>query len=149
MNDSQSAFCTLIAMLAFAMPPTPAWSAQAGGRDDRKPSLALKATPPVGFSPLRVRIVADARGGADDYADFYCPSIEWDWDDGTVSENSSDCDPYEPGKSSIGRRWTAEHVYRRAGSYKLTFRIKQNNKAVATSVANIQVRPGVQDNSGQ
>lgn len=149
MNDSRGAFCTLIAVLAFAMPSSPAWSAQAGSRDDRKPSLALKATPPVGFSPLRVRIVVDARGGADDYADFYCPSIEWDWDDGTVSENSADCDPYEPGKSRIDRRWTAEHLYRRAGSYKATFRIKQKDKAVATSVANIQVRAGVQDNSGQ
>jgi hypothetical protein len=43
--------------------------------DDKKPSLSLKATPPLGFSPLRVHVGVDVRGGPDDYADFYCPAI--------------------------------------------------------------------------
>ena len=51
--------------------------------DDKRPSLSLKVTAPLGFSPLRVRASVDVRGGADDYADFYCPAIEWDWGDGT------------------------------------------------------------------
>lgn len=116
-------------------------------RDDggRKPSLSLRATPPVGFSPLRVRVVVDVRGGADDYADFYCPSIEWDWGDGTVSESSEDCDPYEPGKSTIRRRFTAEHVYRQAGAYQIYFRLKQRNKVIAAAGTNIQVRAGARD----
>ena len=95
---------------------------------DRKPSLSLKATPPVGFSPLRVRVAADVRGGADDYADFYCPTIEWDWGDGTVSENSEDCDPYEAGKSTIRRRLGVEHIYRHPGGFKVSFRLKQKNE---------------------
>ena len=115
MTYPRRAFCTLAAMLVIAVPSARAWSlTQKDGGDGKKPSLALKASPPVGFSPLRVRVVVDARGGADDYADFYCPSIEWDWGDGTISENSSDCDPYEAGKSSIARRWSAEHIYRQS-----------------------------------
>ena len=70
--------------------------------DDKKPSLSLKATPPLGFSPLRVHASVDVRGGADDSADFYCPAIEWDWGDGTMSESSEDCDPYEAGKAPSG-----------------------------------------------
>jgi hypothetical protein len=139
------AFCTLAAVLVIAFPSARAWSAQRGDNDDRKPSLSLRATPPVGFSPLRVRVVVDVRGGADDYADFYCPAIEWDWGDGTVSEASSDCDPYEAGKSSIQRRWTAEHTYRQSGGYKIVFRLKQKNKAVAASTGQVQVRAGMRE----
>src|SRR4030095_6426104 len=102
-------------MFAIAIPSSRALSAQRAGDDDKKPSLSLRATPPVGFSPLKVRIVVDVRGGADDYADFYFPTIEWDWGDGTVSGNSEDCDPYQAGKSSIKRRYSIEHVFRQQG----------------------------------
>jgi hypothetical protein len=112
---------------------------------DRKPSLSLRATPPVGFSPLRVRVVVDVRGGADDYSDFYCPTIEWDWGDGTVSENAEDCDPYEAGKSAIRRRFSAEHVYRQSGTFQIYFRLKQKDKTLGVSSANVQVRAGIRD----
>jgi hypothetical protein len=112
---------------------------------DRKPSLSLRATPPVGFSPLRVRVVVDVRGGADDYSDFYCPTIEWDWGDGTVSENAEDCDPYEAGKSAIRRRFSAEHVYRQSGTFQVYFRLKQKDKTLGVSSANVQVRAGIRD----
>jgi hypothetical protein len=144
MAHPRRAFCTLAAVIAAALPSASAWSAQREG-EDKKPSLALRATPPVGFSPLRVRLVVDARGGPDDYADFYCPTIEWDWGDGTSSENSSDCDPYEAGKSTIQRRWSAEHIYRQSGNFKVMFRIKQKNKAIAASTANVQVRAGMRE----
>ena len=73
MTHPRRAFCTLAAVLAISVPAARAWSAQKDAGDDEKPSLALRATPPVGFSPLRVRVVVDVRGGPDDYADFYCP----------------------------------------------------------------------------
>jgi len=120
----------------------------ARAEEDKKPSLSLKANPPVGFSPLRVRLVVDVKGGADDYAQFYCPSIEWAWGDGTESESSEDCDPYEAGVSSIKRRWSTEHVFRQAGTYRVFFRLKQNNRIVATSSANVQVRAGIRDGFG-
>ncbi|HEY6363107.1 MAG TPA: hypothetical protein VIX63_18510 [Vicinamibacterales bacterium] len=142
------AFCTLVAVAAIALPSARAWSAQREGSEDRKPSLSLRATPPVGFSPLRVRVVVDVRGGADDYADFYCPTVEWDWGDGTVSEASADCDPYEAGKSTIQRRWSSEHVFRQAGGFKIVFRLKQRNKAVAVSSAQVQVRAGMREGFG-
>jgi len=148
MTDPRRAFCTLAALLAISVPAARAWSGQQDADADKKPSLALRATPPVGFSPLRVRVVVDVRGGADDYADFYCPSIEWDWGDGTVSESRSDCDPYQAGKSSIQRRWTAEHVYRQAGAFKVVFRLKQKNKAIATGSGNVQVRAGMREGFG-
>lgn len=131
----------LVGALAVALLAGPAWSAQRDNQD-KKPSLSLRASPPLGFSPLHVRAAVELRGGADDYADFYCPTVEWDWGDGTVSENSSDCDPYEAGKSTIRRRFSADHIYYQSGGFRATFRLKQKNKAVAMSSVNIQVRPG-------
>ena len=144
MAYSPRAACTLIAALILMDAGALVLDAQQRG-GDQKPSLSLRATPPVGFSPLRVRLTVDVNGGADDYADFYCASVEWDWGDGTTSESSSDCDPYEAGKSTIRRRFTTEHVYRMQGNYRIFFRLKQKNKVVGAASANVQVRAGSGD----
>src|SRR5579862_4331372 len=99
-------------------------------KDDKRPKLTLKAQPVVSISPAKVTLRAELTGGANDYEDFYCPTIEWDWGDGTQSESTLDCEPYEAGKSEIKRRYTVEHVFR-AGGYHISFRLKHRNKAVA------------------
>ena len=144
MTDPRRTFCTLAAVAAALLMSAHATGAQRE-TDEKKPSLSLKATPPLGFSPLRVRVVVDVRGGSDDYADFYCAATEWDWGDGTVSESSSDCDPYEAGKSTIRRRFTADHVFRQRGELKIVFRLKQKTRIVASATANVQVRGGANE----
>jgi hypothetical protein len=99
----------------------------------------------VGFAPLKVRVLAELRGGADDYEDFYCAKVEWEWADGTTSGTSEDCNPYEPGKSTIQRRFSAEHTFRQGGEYDVVFRLKQKNRVVAYSKAMVRVRAGIQD----
>ena len=136
------ACCTLAAALAILLPPHTAHGQQA---ESGKPSLSLRATPLTGFTPLRVRFVANLRDGSEDYEEFYCATVEWDWDDGTISENSIDCDPYEAGTSTIRRRFTAEHIYRQPGQHRVTFRLKQKTKQVAAVSTNVQVRRGVGD----
>jgi hypothetical protein len=121
----------------------------ANQEESKKPSLSLKATPPIAFSPAKVRVVAEIRGGSDDYQDFYCPSIEWDWGDGTISENTQDCEPYEAGKSTIRRRFSAEHTYRQSGQYKVFFRLKRKDKTIGATSTSVQVRPGLRDQSYQ
>ncbi len=118
---------------------------QRAADDVKKPSVTLKATPPLGFAPLKVRIVADIKGGPDDYADFYCASVEWDWADGTTSEKSEDCAPYEAGKSRIERRFSAEHTFRQGGQFDVAFRLKQKNKVVGLGKAVVRVRTGFGD----
>ena len=130
----------LVSVLALGV----AVYAQKGG-EDKKPSLSLNATPVAGFAPLRVRVTVDVRGGADDSPDYYCPSVEWEWGDDLRSGNSEDCAPYESGKSEIKRRYTAEHVFRYEGSYRLTLRLKQKERVVAISTTTIEVRPGLRD----
>ena len=114
-------------------------------RDDKgkKPSVSLKVTPPLAIAPANVRAAVEIRGGPDDYEDFYCPSIEWDWGDDTRSESAKDCDPYEAGHSTIARRFSTSHTYQQSGNYKVTFRMKRKDKVVALSSVNVQVQPGL------
>ena len=133
----------LLAGMTFVVWTTRDTLAQKG--DDKKASLSLKANPPVGFSPLKVRLTAEIRGGPDDNADFYCPSIEWDWGDDLTSESNEDCSPYEAGKSTIRRQYSTEHTYRGEGSYTARLKVKQGKKVVASTTVNVQVRGGTRD----
>ncbi len=112
-----------------------------------KPSVTLKATPIVVFSPARVVLTADVRGGDDDFQDLYCATEEWDWGDDTVSKNTGDCDPYEAGKSTIKRRFSADHTFQTAGEYRVQFRLKQKNKVILSGTTEVKVRPGIRDNT--
>jgi hypothetical protein len=127
----------------------PVIAGQRSTDENKKPSVALKATPPLGFAPLKVRAVVDLKGGANDYADFYCANVEWDWADGTTSGSSEDCEPYEAGKSTIQRRFTAEHTFREGGEYEIAFRLKQKSRIVGYSKGTVRVRSGIDDNADQ
>ena len=112
--------------------------------DANKPKLTLKATPVIAMAPARIVLTAELVGGANDFEDFYCPTVTWEWGDGTESESTSDCPPYEAGKSELKRRFTVEHVFR-PGSWRIAFRLKRRDKAVASATVNVQVRPGLRD----
>jgi hypothetical protein len=111
-------------------------------QDANRPKIALRAQPVVAVSPARVVLTAELVGGADDFQEFYCPTVEWAWGDDTVSESTVDCDPYEPGKSQIKRRFTVEHVFRRAGVYKIYFHMKRKDKMLGSATVTVQVQPG-------
>jgi len=113
--------------------------------DAARPKIALKATPPISMSPSRIVAKAELNGGANDYEEYYCPTVEWDWGDDTFSETTADCDPYEAGKSEIKRHFTVEHVYKRSGQYRIVFRLKRHSKLVGTAFATIQIRPGLRE----
>jgi len=137
----------LLAGLTFVVSMTRDTLAQKG--DDKKPSLSLKATPPVGFSPLKVRMTADIKGGTDDNQDLYCPGTEWDWGDDLSSDSSEDCAPYEAGKSTIKRRYSAEHIYKYEGTYTARLKLKQGKRVVASTTTTVQVRRGARDDIDQ
>ena len=62
----------------------------------RKPRLDLRAAPRMAFSPVNVLLTAELTGG-DDVDEYYCPEIEWNWDDGGKSVHEADCAPLEAG----------------------------------------------------
>jgi len=130
-----------VAALATVLPAVAAQPKEA----DPRPKLVLRAQPAVGISPARVVLTAELVGGADDFEEYYCASIEWEWGDDTRSESNVDCQPYEPGKSEIKRRVTIQHVFTRSGTYKVTIRLKRRDKQLATASTNIQIRPGARE----
>ena len=116
-------------------------------KEDARPEISLKVAPVIAFSPAKVTVRAEFRGGARDYEPFYCTTIVWDWDDGTTSENTPDCAPYEPGKSEIRRYLSNTHTYTMAGRYNVRFRMKKGDRVVGGSSTVVQVRPGIRDMS--
>jgi hypothetical protein len=144
-------------VLAIAVGVSASASAPAGEEavgQNKKPSISLKANPPVGFTPLRVVVTAELKGGNNDFEDFYCASVEWDWGDDTKSETKADCDPYEAGKSEIKRRYVAEHTFRSQGldpsgnqpqtiQYRVRFMLKQKNRTVGSGQTTVEIRQGI------
>ena len=122
---------------------------QAREQGNKKPSLSLKATPSVSFAPARIVLVGEVKGGANDNEEFYCPAIEWEWGDDTRSTNTADCDPYEAGKSEVKRRFSIEHRFQNAGSFRIVLRLKKSSKVIVTANVNLQVRPGLTGQEGR
>lgn len=131
----------LVTVLSVTMSPTTALVAR--GQDNKRPSLSLRAAPAVAFAPARILLTAEVRGGPDDFEDLYCPSIEWEWGDGTSSTASADCAPYAAGRSQIRRRYTVEHIYRHAGSFRVQLRLKKGTRITGFANTAVQVRPGL------
>ena len=116
--------------------------------DKKKPKITVRASPQAGFSPLRIVLTAELKGGDNDYSEFYCPTVEWIWGDDTRAQSTGDCDPYEAGKSEIQRRYTISRVFNTSGEYRVEFRLKQKDKYVGSGSILVRVQPGVRDGGG-
>jgi hypothetical protein len=111
-------------------------------KDPKRPSLSLKATPGTGMVPVRVSATAEFKGGDDDFQEYYCPGVEWNCGDGTVSESAIDCDPYEAGVSQIKRRFTQAHTYKRPGAFRISFRLKHRDKILTSQTTIVRLLGG-------
>ena len=112
-------------------------------QNNKRPKITLRLQPQVAIAPARVALTAELSGGSDDFEEYYCPSISWEWGDDTSSESTADCEPYEAGKSQIKRRYTTQHQFRRPGTYKLYFHLKLKDRILGSGSATLRVQPGV------
>jgi hypothetical protein len=120
----------------------------ASDKDKAKPNITVRASPTVAFSPAHIKVTADIKGGPNDYQDFYCASIEWWWGDGTSSNQTVDCEPYEAGKSEIARHFTTDRVFDSSGDFRIEFRLKKKDKVIAVGSTMVKIRPGVREIGG-
>jgi len=107
-----------------------------------KPKLSLTARPSVAIAPARVVLTAELTGGANDFEEYYCPTVRWEWGDLTSSESGADCAPYEAGKSEIKRRFVVDHKFESSGSFKVYVRLKHGNKELAATSTTVKIQPG-------
>jgi hypothetical protein len=145
----------VVAVFAAVLTTSAAGSSDGSSTEEKKaakesrPALSLRASPSISFAPVRVNARAELKGGPDDFEELYCPSIEWDWGDGTVSESTPGCDPFVAGKSEIDRFMAKEHVYREPGEFRLSIKLKKRDKVVASAGTSIQVNNGLGGAAGE
>lgn len=139
---------TMVALACASLVAAPLALTADGGQDKKRPKLTVRANPQTGFSPLRVLLLAELKGGDSDHPEFYCPTVEWVWGDDTRAESSADCEPYEAGKSEIKRRYTVSRMFNTFGEYRVEFRVKQKEKVIASGSTTVRVQPGVRDGGG-
>ena len=131
-----------IAALSLLLAASQAADGHASSRQgpDDDPRLRLRATPRVAFAPASILFVGQLRGGPDDNEELYCATIEWDWGDDTYSETTPDCDPFEPGRTSIRRRFSVRHNFDYQGRYEVRLNLKRRDDVLISARTRIEVR---------
>ena len=147
-NLRPMAIGTLVALACASLLAGPLSARPQDAEKKEKPKISVRASPQAGFSPLRIVLTAELKGGDNDHPEFYCPTVEWVWGDDTRAQTTGDCDPYEPGKSQIQRRYTISRVFKTSGEYRVEFRLKQKDKNVGGGSIVVRVQPGVRDGGG-
>lgn len=130
----------LLILIAAAL----ATGATAGGPKGKKPALEIRPAPRFGFSPMHVLFTAELKGG-DDVEDYYCPELEWRWDDGGKSLKEADCPAFEAGVTKIERRFTNEHDFKDSGVYTIELTLRKADRLIARQTVSVTVRPGLGD----
>jgi hypothetical protein len=110
----------------------------------KKPTLDMRVTPRMAFSPVNILVIAELKGG-NDIEEYYCPEIEWDWDDGGKSVHENDCPPFEEGKTQIERRFSVEHEFKMAGVYNVKATFRRAGRNFLAGTVRVTLRPGLGD----
>jgi hypothetical protein len=67
-------------------------------------------------------------GGSEEY---YCPRIEWQWEDGSISEEESDCPPFAEATVDDHRQvWTRRRAFQKSGRYLVRARLFKADRVV-------------------
>ena len=105
----------------------------------RGAELTLRSSPGVGLAPLRVSVTAQLLGVDDNEEEYYCPTVEWDWGDGSLSRHSPDCEPFAGTDGAIRRSFFNAHVYRSAGDFTMQLRLQKRGRTVVSGAARVTV----------
>jgi hypothetical protein len=105
--------------------------------DDPQP--VLRVSPRVGLAPLRIRLTAELKGGAETEK-FYCPRVEWEWPDGTHSSEESDCSEFGD-RDDYPRSWRRE-ILSGPGTWTFTVRFFKGDQLLSTVSETVSVLGG-------
>jgi hypothetical protein len=109
-----------------------------------KPEIELKAMPsmvilPVGGRAATVRFRLTIKDGGQE--DYYCPRVEWEWEDDTRSDEESDCPPFDQADKT-----DHEKVLRRSrqfwepGRHVIKARLYKGDRVVRVISTTVEVR---------
>ena len=87
MSKTKPASCTLAITALLFMATEQSQTNTSEQQSTERPSLSLRVRPELNSGRRGlVRASLEIRGGSDNYEEFYCPALEWDWGDDTISE---------------------------------------------------------------
>jgi len=109
-----------------------------------KPKVELKVNPAfamLGVGPrasATVRFRLSVKDGGDE--NYYCPRIEWEWEDGTKGTEESDCPAFELAqKEDNERTWNKSHQYWEHGNQVVKVREYKGDRLIRTLDAKVEV----------
>jgi hypothetical protein len=109
-----------------------------------RPKVELKATPgfamlgigPRAFATIRFRL--SVKDGGDE--DFYCPRVEWEWEDDTKATEESDCPPFETAqKEDHERTWMKSRQFWEPGNHRVRVRLYKGDRLVRTIDTKVEI----------
>ena len=121
-----------------ALSPVPVGAAESRP----KPSIDMRASPQVSFSPARIVLTGELKNVTNEDANLYCPTVIWEWGDGTQSEHTADCQPFEPGTSEVKQRYVQQHTFDTPGRFRVTLRLMRGSQVLLSGSVMLTVRPG-------
>jgi hypothetical protein len=112
--------------------------------EQTKPKVELKATPqfaalgigPRAFATVRFRL--SVKDGGDE--NYYCPRLEWWWEDDTKATEESDCPPFETApKEDHERSWTRSRQFWEPGSHVIRVRLYKGDRLIRTIETKVEI----------
>lgn len=109
-----------------------------------KPKVELKANPQLAVLGIGPRSAATVRfrlsvkdGGNEDY---YCPRIEWEWEDDTRATEESDCPPFDQAQPPDHEKsWTKSRQFWEPGNHTVKVRLYKGDKLIRTIDTKVEV----------
>ena len=134
------------ALVALAL-VTSSDMAAAVDKKPKNPDLEIQVRPPLWLLTSQ-RIRHRRAEGRRRRGGLLLPALEWEWGDGGKSVNEGDCDPWEEGVTELQRRFTASHLFKYSGVYRISLRLKRLDRTIAKSTYKLTVRQGAGEQAG-
>lgn len=101
---------------------------------------------PAGACEVDVTFRLEVKDGGDER--YYCPEVEWEWEDGTRSISESDCPPFDEAEEDrrFVRRKT--HGIQRAGRWVIRVRLSKAGELIHEAKTDVIVT-GAEEMSDQ
>lgn len=109
-----------------------------------KPKVELKASPPfamLGVGPrssATIRFRLSVKDGGDE--NYYCPRLEWEWEDDTRATEESDCPAFESAqKEDHERTWIKSRQFWEPGSHVIKVKLYKGDRLIRTLDAKVEI----------
>lgn len=100
------------------------------------PSMAMLGIGPRSSVTVRFRLSVKDAGNED----YYCPRLEWEWEDGTRATEESDCPAFDQAqKQDHEKSWTKSHQFWEPGNHTVKVRLYKGDRLIRTLDAKVEV----------